>query len=669
VFNHKRIGIGLLTSSRCFSADQNNKSLDKLRNFLQYWKKWQTDFGLKKLFLPQQLVQGAHRIKKADSDQKRNFIIPASFETHHNFKQISILELLQLLEPEKKAFGFAIGGIIVSSLATMAIPAVFGNVIDALSGIQNQGVEATMAAIQLSALQMIGITMIGSVATFVRTSVLDIIGQRVSNRLRTQLFNNLIEQEMAFFDENRSGELASRLSTDVHEVAEHLVENGSLFLTASINGIISVGFLAMISPELTAVTLAVVPTLSLGAYFYGRYVKRLSRELLHLLAQSTQVAAEKFANIRTVRSFAAEEAEKKLYKGKVDASYGLAQKMAYSEGGYMACVEFVSDSTLLLAVWLGAGMVMTGNLSVGNLASYCMYAHELGTSTTDISEGISGTLRAQGSGARVFWLLERNPKLPKGGFVPSEPLKGLIDFRDVCFRYPTRPDTKVLDNFQLTIQPGEKIGITGNSGCGKSTVGALVQHFYEPDQGAVLIDGRDIGEYDSKWLANQIAVVSQEPTLFATSIAENIAYGRPHATMEDIEWAATQAHIHDFINSLPDQYQTYCGERGVSLSGGQKQRIAIARALLKNPQILILDEAISALDGENSQLVLEALSNLVVGRTTIVIAHHAKQLEQTDRVCVVDQGKVTELGSYHNLLNQEGSLLSRLLIGSKPKKS
>jgi len=374
------------------------------------------------------------------------------------------------------------------------------------------------------------------------------------------------------------------------------------------------------------------------------------------------VATEKFGHLRTVRAFGAEAFEVGRYKSKVDASYGVARRMALSEGGYMASVDFVADATLLGVLWFGSGMVMQGQLSVGALASYCLYAHELGTATTDLSEGAAGCLKAQGAAGRLFHLLGRRPRRPEGKFIPPEPLEGQIEFMDVQFSYPTRPEATILKDFSLTISPGEVIGITGNSGCGKSTIAALLQNFYEPSFGEVRIDGRSINDYDQDWLLQQIATVSQEPSLFACSIADNIAYGRLGASMEEIQIAAKNANIHDFIMSLPDKYDTYCGERGVSLSGGQKQRLAVARALLRDPRLLILDEATSALDGESSAAVQEALSNLMVGRTTIVIAHHSKQLEQTDRVCVLAGGRVAELGPHGTLLRQPGgSLLARLL--------
>lgn len=571
-------------------------------------------------------------------------------------QKVSLGKVFSLLVPESSMILLALGGITLSAGATMAFPNAIGQIIDILQAtVTDEGVT-TMRNISMG---MVGIFAAGTVATFVHSSVLEIVGQRVGARLRKQMFQRIMSQEMAFFDQNRVGELANRLSTDVHEVAEHLVENVASFLENLVKAVCALAAMLWISPVLTLAASSIVPAVAGGAVFYGRFIKKLSKMHLDALAASTQIAAERFAAVRTVVSFGQSGTEVKRYNKEIDASYNLARKVALIQGSFMATSYMVGNAALLGVLYLGGNMVMADVLTAGTLASFCMYAGHLAVSVNDLTESISGFLRAQGSGARLFWLLEREPSDQSGALKLNDEVlhKASIKYENVTFAYPSSPNQKVLRNLSLEIKPGELIAITGRSGCGKSSMASLLERLYAPDKGRITIADIDINDFDANWLRSQIGSVLQEPILFAMSIGDNIKYGHPDATAEEIEEACRQAHIHDFITGLPEGYDTHVGERGLSLSGGQKQRIAVSRALLGNPRIVLFDEATSALDTESEAKVHTTLRGLVDDtRTVIVIAHHLSTLSVADKVIVIEDGTVAQTGTFNDLMQQEGVL-------------
>lgn len=571
-------------------------------------------------------------------------------------QKVSLGKVFSLLVPEGKMIALALGGITLSAGATMAFPNAIGQIIDIL---QNTVTAEGVNQMRTISLSMVGIFAAGTVATFVHSSVLEIVGQRVGARLRKQMFDRIMSQEMAFFDQNRVGELANRLSTDVHEVAEHLVENVASFLENLVKALTALAAMIWISPVLTLAASSIVPAVAGGAMFYGRFIKSLSKLHLDALAASTQIAAERFAAVRTVVSFGQGKAEVKRYNKEIDASYKFARRVALIQGSFMATSYMVGNAALLGVLYLGGNMVMADLLTAGTLASFCMYAGHLAVSVGDLTESISGFLRAQGSGARLFWLLEREPSDTGGTMrLTNDIFKNAnIKFENVSFAYPTSPHQKVLRNLSLEIKPGELIAITGRSGCGKSSMASLLERLYAPDKGRITLADIDIKDFDANWLRSQIGSVMQEPILFAMSIGENIGYGQPDATQDQIEEACKQAHIHDFIITLPYGYNTLVGERGLSLSGGQKQRIAVARALLGDPRIVLFDEATSALDTESEAKVHQTLRSLVDDtRICIVIAHHLSTLAAADKVIVIEDGQVAQAGQFNELMQQGGVL-------------
>lgn len=385
-------------------------------------------------------------------------------------RPVSLAELADLLLKEKGAFASALAGIGLASVCQMCVPTIFGAVVDLLSASVGSGAAAgassaaVMEGLTENAMAMLGVALVGTGATYLSTSTLDIVGQKISMDLRKRLFSTLLDQDLAFYDRKKSGELANRLSTDVHEVAEHLVENTSTFLHSAVMATGSAAMLLYISPSLSVVTLSVVPAMILGASQYSKVVKSLSLALLNGLAASTQVAAERMGAIRMVRHFAAEEREKQKYAGIIDLSLDLARKLAVSEGTYVAAIFCVSNFALLGVLFLGAGMVVDGGLTVGALASFCLYANHLSDAMKGATDGVAGVIKAQGAAGRLYALLETRPQLVPGTVVPPlEAIHGSITFKDVTFAYPTRPQSPVLQGFNLVLHPRENLGVTGTS--------------------------------------------------------------------------------------------------------------------------------------------------------------------------------------------------------------
>ena len=372
------------------------------------------------------------------------------------------------------------------------------------------------------------------------------------------------------------------------------------------------------------------------------------------LAASNVVAEETIAGIHTVRSFAREGHEVDRYEEAVDRSYRLAAKRALAIGGFRGLISFVGYGAVALMVWYGGRQVMSGDLTLGELTAFLLYTGIVAVSIGALTSLYAEFMRAAGASQRIFELLDQRGSLEMGGGKPVGDVSGNLRFEEVDFSYPARSDAAVLRKFELDVEPGELVALVGPSGAGKSTVASLIPRFYDPTRGRITLDGTDLRHFEPRSLRQQIGAVMQEPVLFAESIADNIRYGRPGAHDEEVCEAASAANAASFIEEFPEGYETLVGERGVRLSGGQKQRIAVARAVLKNPRILILDEATSALDAESEHLVREALERLMKGRTTIVIAHRLSTVRNADRVVVIHQGEVVESGSHTDLMHTDG---------------
>lgn len=512
----------------------------------------------------------------------------------------------------------------------------------------------SLETVNLAAGVLVAAFLVQSIFSMLRSWLFTVAGERIVATLRHDLFRAIMRQDVAFFDERRTGELTNRLASDTTVLQNTVTVNVSMALRHALGAIGAIGMLVWMSPELAGVSMAVVPFVAIGAALYGRVIRRLSRLVQDALAASTEVAEEAIAGVRTVRAYAKESSEVDRYGERVDASYDLAAKRALAIGGFQGITGFLGYSTLALVVWFGGRMVLEDAMTIGDLTAFLIYTMMVAVSLGSLASIYGDFMRAVGASQRVFELLDGHATIEMQSGSKSPEITGHVAFESVRFGYPSRPDVVVLDDFSLEIAPDEVVALVGPSGAGKSTVASLLLRFYDPDAGRVLVDGHDIRDFDPRAWRGTVGSVSQEPALFATTISENIRYGRADASDEEVRAAARAANADIFVDAFPEGFETLVGERGVRLSGGQKQRIAIARAVLRDPRILILDEATSALDAESEHLVKEALDRLMKDRTTLVIAHRLSTVQSADRVVVLDGGRIAEAGDHATLMAKDG---------------
>jgi len=563
-------------------------------------------------------------------------------------KTATLRRLLLLARPEWRLLAAGVAFLAVGSAMGLLYPQGMRIIIDGVLG------GGQLKLVDQAALFMVAAALVQGISIATRYTLFSVAGERAVARIRERLFSSILDQEIAFFDERRTGELTSRLSSDTAVLQSAVSVNISIGLRSAAQVLGGVGFLLWTSPVLTGLMLAVVPAIAVGAVIYGRRIRKLSKEVQDALAAASEVAEETISGIRTVRSFAAEKAEAKRYSEKVQQSYFLAKHRAYAGAAFMAAASFAGYAAAALVFWYGGRLVVRGQMTVGGLTSFLVYTLIVAFSLGALADIWADFMKALGAAERVFELMDRTPTMAADGGAELLKVAGGISLEGVRFSYPSRKDVVVLDDVSLALKPGEIVAVVGPSGAGKSTLSSLIGRLYDPDQGRVLLDGRDLRELSTAFVRHQIGTVAQEPILFSTSIAENIRYGRPGASLEDVISAARTANAHEFIEKFPQGYDTLVGERGVQLSGGQKQRVAIARAVLKDPRILVLDEATSALDAESEHLVKEALERLMRGRTTLIIAHRLSTVKDAHRVVVLDAGRIVQSGQHAALLREEG---------------
>jgi ABC transporter fused permease/ATP-binding protein len=563
-------------------------------------------------------------------------------------KTVSAKRLLELAKPEWRLIAVGTLALVIGSGLTLIAPQGIRILMDAV--LQPDG----RVVLDRTVLMLAGVFVSGAVFTFLRAYLFTLAGERIVMRLRQRLFANLVRQELGFFDAERTGELLNRLGADTGVLQNSVTVNVSMALRFVLQALGSLVVLFWTSPRLTGMMLLIVPLVAVSAVGFARAVRKLSKATQDALAKANEVAEEAFGNIRTVRSFAREEEESARYAERVHQAFGLGRRSAKAYGLFSGAMGLFGYLSIAIVLWYGGTLVVAGQLSVGTLTSFMLYTLFLGFSLASLSSLYGDFNRAIGASERVFQLLDRVPGVVNNGGTTLPEVRGELHLEAVHFRYPTRPDAPVLHDITLDLAPGKVVALVGPSGSGKSTVAQLLARFYDPDSGNITLDGHDLRELDTRWLREQIGAVAQEPVLFAASIADNIRYGRPGASQEQVVAAATAANAHEFISGFPEGYETLVGERGVRLSGGQKQRIAIARALLKDPRILVLDEATSALDSESEHLVQQALERLMRGRSVLVIAHRLSTVKSADRVVVLQQGHVVESGTHDELLQAHG---------------
>jgi ABC-type multidrug transport system fused ATPase/permease subunit len=480
--------------------------------------------------------------------------------------------------------------------------------------------------------------------------------------LRQAVYKHLITLPMSFFVQQRVGDLNSRMSADISQIQDTLTTTIAEFLRQFLLIVGGICLLLIISPKLTLLMLAIVPVVASAAVIFGRFIRKTSKKVQEKIAESNTVIEETLQGITNVKAFANEFFENIRYRKSTEEIVHHAIQGGKYRGAFASFIIFCLFGSIVAVIWYGVYLAQHNQLLIGSLVSFILYSAFVGASFGGIAELYAQLQKAIGSVERVFEILdEKSEDLDiSENTTPLKRVNGDVSFRNVAFTYPSRKEIQVLKNISLDVKKGETVAVVGPSGSGKSTLIGLLLRFYDPERGQVLIDGKDSKEYPLTSLRNNMAIVPQDVILFGGTIRENIAYGKPTASIQEIIEAARKANALDFINSFPEKFETVVGERGIKLSGGQRQRIAIARAVLKDPSILILDEATSSLDSESERVVQEALDKLMVGRTSFVIAHRLSTIRKADKIVVIDKGEVRETGSHEELMNLENGLYRSL---------
>ncbi|KAL5459997.1 hypothetical protein EMCRGX_G033404 [Ephydatia muelleri] len=574
----------------------------------------------------------------------------------------------KFLSPDLFLMCLAVLSAVVVAVLNFQIPLFLGQLVNVVAALE-PGKQLVFYAAQLAqpGAKLLGLYCVQSLGTLFYIYLLSVVGERFALRLRTHLFRSLIEQDISFFDDHKTGELVNRLSADVQDFKSSFKEVISQGLRSFTQTVGCVGSLFFISPQMTAVVGVSLPLMIAVGSVLGHVLRRWSRDAQEQVSVATGVADEALSNIHTVRSFAMETQESKLFESELRKSCWLNEKLGVGIAVFQALSNLAINGLVLVVVSHGGILLATNQITAGDLMSFLVATQIIQRSLGNLSQIFGQTVRGMSAGARVFEYMKLHPSIPlRGGRSLSEDIQGRVEFKGVHFTYPSRPEQPILVDFNLHVPPGKVTAMCGVSGAGKSTVAALLERFYDPQVGDILIDGHPLRDLDPSWLReNVIGFIKQEPVLFGTSVMENIRYGKPTATDEEVFDAARRANAHDFICGFPDGYQTLVGERGHAVSGGQKQRIAIARALIKNPKILILDEATSALDTQSEKMVQQALDKAAQGRTVIVIAHRLSTIQGAHQIAVLHRGQLVEVGTHQELLKKNSlyaAMISRQLL-------
>ena len=549
----------------------------------------------------------------------------------------------------------ALVALVVAALTTLIVPVAVRRMID--FGFSDRALQLIDSYFAV----MIGVVAVLAISSAMRYYLVTTLGERIVADLRSDVFAHLTQLSSSFFDTARTGEIVSRLTADTTQIKSTVGASVSIALRNLLLFLGGAAMMVVTSPRLSLFVLGAIPIIVLPLVGFGRAVRRRGRAAQDTLAEASGYADELIGAVRTLQAFTNEKLAQSRFSAAVERAFAAARDATKARGVLTAVVIFLVFASIVVVLWVGAQDVLAGHITPGRLGQFVLYAVFAAGGLSELSQVWGEIAQASGAAERLFEILDVEPqiKAPPRPLALPAPARGAVEFKDVSFEYPGRPNAPVLNHVSFRVAPGEKLALVGPSGAGKSTVFQLIQRFYDPVAGTVSFDGVSVTEVDPAALRSRIALVPQDAVIFGTSVRENIRFGRPEATDADIEKAAAAAHASEFIRRLPDGYETQVGERGVTLSGGQRQRIAIARAILREAPLLLLDEATSSLDAESETLVQQALGGLMRNRTSIVIAHRLATVQNCDRILVIDHGRIVEEGT-HGSLASSGGLYARL---------
>jgi len=549
----------------------------------------------------------------------------------------------------------ALVALVVAALTTLIVPVAVRRMID--FGFSDRALQLIDSYFAV----MIGVVAVLAISSAMRYYLVTTLGERIVADLRSDVFAHLTQLSSSFFDTARTGEIVSRLTADTTQIKSTVGASVSIALRNLLLFLGGAAMMVVTSPRLSLFVLGAIPIIVLPLVGFGRAVRRRGRAAQDTLAEASGYADELIGAVRTLQAFTNEKLAQSRFSAAVERAFAAARDATKARGVLTAVVIFLVFASIVVVLWVGAQDVLAGHITPGRLGQFVLYAVFAAGGLSELSQVWGEIAQASGAAERLFEILDVEPqiKAPPRPLALPAPARGAVEFKDVSFEYPGRPNAPVLNHVSFHVAPGEKLALVGPSGAGKSTVFQLIQRFYDPVAGTVSFDGVSVTEVDPAALRSRIALVPQDAVIFGTSVRENIRFGRPEATDADIEKAAAAAHASEFICRLPAGYETQVGERGVTLSGGQRQRIAIARAILREAPLLLLDEATSSLDAESETLIQQALGGLMRNRTSIVIAHRLATVQNCDRILVIDHGRIVEEGTHGSLASSSG-LYARL---------
>lgn len=578
-----------------------------------------------------------------------------------------VMRLLRYLKPYRTKFFLGLACLIFSSTSSFLFPLLMGRLIG--SGAQlsqgsskmvpNEILDIFPTEINTVALTLLGVLFIQAVFSFYRINWFVEVAEKGLADIRRDTYHKLITLPMNFFSQRRVGELNSRLSADLSQIQDAITTTLAEMIRQIIIFTGGIIFLVLVSGKLTLMLLAVLPVLVAIAVIFGRFIRKISRQAQDKLAESNTIVEETLQGISNVKAFVNESFEVGRYNKSIHEVVKIAMRGAKFRGVFASFIVFCLFGTIVSVVWYGSHLVQIGEISIASMFTFILLSTFVGAAMGSFPELYATMQKAFGASERVLEILAENNEpisIENKNNEIVRHIEGDLEFKNVVFAYPSRKEITVLNGVSFEAKKGEKVAIIGPSGAGKSTIAGLILRFYDAQSGQLLFDGKPTTNFTLTDIRNQVAIVPQDVLLFGGSIRENIAYGKLNSSEENIIKAAKRANAHDFIQAFPEGYDTMVGERGVKLSGGQRQRIAIARALLKDPALLILDEATSSLDSESERLVQEALEELMKNRTSIIIAHRLSTIREADKIIVLEKGKVVESGNHNELMQNEGGL-------------